>query len=130
MLINLSNHPSDRWGEKQMHLTNEMFGAVLDLPFPPIDPEADENEVKELANDYFNRVTAIFDECANEPKPNAVHIQGEFTFVFALVSLLLSSGIKCVASTTRRTVEEEANGKKISVFEFVKFREYRIGVRG
>jgi len=54
---------------------------------------------------------------------NAVHIQGEFTFVFALVSLLLNHNIKCIASTTSRNVIEE-NGKKITEFQFVKFREY------
>jgi len=127
MLINLSNHPSEKWDKKQSTLALERYGTVLDIPFPPVDPEAGEEDIFKLAEEYFGRVTAVFDECANEPKPNAVHIQGEFTFVFALVTMLLRSGIKCIASTTRRTVEQENNGRKTSVFEFVKFREYRLG---
>ena len=124
MLINLSNHPSERWDEVQKSLAESAYGAILDMPFPSVDPEADERAVTALAKDYFGRVTAVFDECANEPKPNAVHVQGEYTFVFALVSMLLGSGIRCVASTSRRRVEHEKDGRKVSVFEFVRFREY------
>ncbi len=124
MLINLSNHPSKIWGNKQSSLTAEIYGSVIDLPFPPINPEATENNIAELAKEYFKRITIIFDECASEPKANAVHIQGEFIFVYVLVTMLLQAGVKCVASTTVRTVEQEKDGKKFSVFEFVKFREY------
>ena len=130
MLINLSNHPIDNWDKKQKNIALEKYGAVLDMPFPPVDPEATESNIQELAKEYFGRVTVVFDECANESKPNAVHIQGEFTFVYAVVSMLLHSGIKCIASTTRRTVDQERNGLKTSVFEFVKFREYRTVVNG
>lgn len=124
MLINLSNHPSEKWDEKQSALALERYGSVLDIPFPSVNPEATEEEIAMLAKEYFKRVATIFDECANEPKTNAVHIQGEFIFVYALVTMLLQSGIKCVASTTQRRVEQEKAGKKVSVFEFVKFREY------
>jgi hypothetical protein len=50
---------------------------------------------------------------------------GELTFTFALIRLLQSQGIICVASTTHRTSEVLDDGKKISKFEFVRFRTYR-----
>jgi hypothetical protein len=56
-------------------------------------------------------------------KPDAVHIMGEMTFTFALVNLLKEVGIKCIASTTKRNVEE-IDGKHVSTFQFVQFREY------
>ena len=124
MLINLSNHPSGKWDEKQINKAKELYGSVLDMKFPAIDPAGDQEYIENLANIFFKQVVDVFDECANEPFPNAVHIQGEFTFVCKLVSLLKSSNIKCVASTTVRNVEELKNGEKNVKFMFVRFREY------
>ena len=42
--INLSNHPSDKWDEKQMEAAKQ-YGEVMDIPFPSIPAQADENEV-------------------------------------------------------------------------------------
>ena len=124
MLINLSNHPSDQWSERQRREAETRYGSIFDIPFPAVDPEATEEEILALAADYFVRVTGSLDSCAAEPRPHAVHIQGEFTLVYALVSLLQDAGITCLASTTRRVVEEREDGSKISHFDFVKFREY------
>jgi hypothetical protein len=55
--------------------------------------------------------------------PQAVHLMGEMTFTFRLVTMLQAAGIPCIASTTHRTVEER-DGKKIVQFEFVQFRPY------
>lgn len=115
MLINLSNHPAKNWGEKQRQLALEKYGQIEDLPFPQISPEADEKEINELVNIYLTKVI--------EKKPQAVHIMGEMTFTAKLVAALQSNGILCLASTTRRIAVEEGN-KKISVFEFVRFRRY------
>lgn len=38
MLINLSNHPYEKWDETQKQAAIEAFGRVEDYPFPPIDP--------------------------------------------------------------------------------------------
>ncbi|MGQ9799960.1 MAG: hypothetical protein ACUVRG_11875, partial [Ignavibacterium sp.] len=56
-------------------------------------------------------------------KFNAVHLMGEFTFVYNLVNLLKKKNIKVIVSTTDRIVEE-SDGKKIVIFQFVRFREY------
>ena len=123
MLINLSNHPQSKWDIKQVQSAVEQFGSIFDMPFPNINPSFSTNEVAELAKQYFAKIILIFDECANEPFGNAVHIQGEFTFVFQLVSMLKKSSIKCLASTSDRMIREEGN-KKIIEFNFVQFREY------
>jgi hypothetical protein len=126
MLINFSNHPSVKWDESQLQEAKRLFGTVADLPFPGVDPGASEKDIEHLAKSYFGKITSMLDECANEPSPNAVHIQGEFTFAFALVSMLLSSGIRCVASTSHRRVTELENGTKNITFAFVRFRDYRL----
>ena len=124
MLINLSNHPYKKWSDVQKAKATELFGAVTDIPFPAVDPAASTAEVVILANEYFNKIVNIFGTKADETLKNAVHIQGEFTFVCNLVTLLKKSKINCVASTSDRNVESFENGKKTINFTFVQFREY------
>ena len=123
MLINLSNHPQIKWDLKQISFAKGQYGNILDMPFPNINPNFSTQEVTELTKEYYEKIVTIFDECANNPFENTVHVQGEFTFVYQLVTLLKESGIHCVASTSNRMIREEGN-KKIIEFSFVQFREY------
>lgn len=116
MLLNLSNHPSSAWSEKQVQLANQQFGEIRDMPFPQIDPEADEAAISELAGDYLERILSL--------KPKAVHLMGELTFCFELVHRLKNHGITVLASTTHRISDVLPDGTKISKFEFVQFRQY------
>ena len=113
MFLNLSNHPSANWSEKQLAAAG---GNVVDMPFPQVAPDGDETYIEHLATEYYNKILEM-------QGVTAVHIMGEMNFTFALVTKLKASGFKCVASTTKRETIEE-NGMKISKFEFVKFREY------
>jgi hypothetical protein len=117
MLLNLSNHPSSSWPDKQLQEARKSYGTIEDLPFPQIDPEASEESIDKLAEQYLAKILDM--------QPKAVHLMGELTFTFALIRLLQSQGIICVASTTHRTSEVLDDGKKISKFEFVRFRTYR-----
>lgn len=125
MLLNLSNHPSKQWDKKQIETAAETYGDISDIPFPPIDPMAETNEIVVLANDYFHQVSDALKKQADEKFENAVHLQGEFTFVFKLVSMLLQSGINCIASTSERNIEFNDNGEKVVKFKFVRFRDYQ-----
>ncbi len=118
MLLNLSNHPSTAWSEEQLRAGREQYGEVQDMPFPNVPPEADVEAVCRLAADYAQRI------CALLPRPLAVHVMGEMTFTYQLVSLLRAAGVMCVASTTVRDVVEEEGGVKVSRFRFVRFRSY------
>mgnify|MGYP006892263374 FL=1 len=117
MLLNLSNHPSDLWSENQKKIAVKSYGAISDLPFPAISPEWDTEQVMDLAEEYLMKVTAYKDILA-------VHIQGEFTFTFALVHMLQNANIKCIVSTTKRIVHMKKDGSKISRFKFIQFRDY------
>ncbi|GAB4292181.1 MAG: hypothetical protein Kow0068_17430 [Marinilabiliales bacterium] len=123
MLINLSNHPSDKWSKKQKDKALETYQNIVDIDFPAINPNWDTKEIIELSKKYYSIIMNRFkeDEIINET--NAVHIMGELTFTYHLIRQLKSSGITCIASTTVRNVEEK-NGKKIVEFNFVRFREY------
>lgn len=116
MLLNLSNHPSANWPKVQMNAAIQQYSSVQDLPFPQIDPSATSDDLEKLAEEYEHKIREI--------NPMTVHIMGEMTFAFKLVTRLKAIGITCVASTTERVAKEDIDGTKTSVFKFVRFREY------
>ena len=115
MLINLSNHPSSRWTDTQRAAALDIYGSIKDIAFPNVPPAMSGAELNELTADYLKKVL--------DSEPQAVHVMGEMTFTFRLVTILKKMKISCIASTTNRTVEEK-DGKKIVMFEFVQFRAY------
>lgn len=122
MLINLSNHPYATWPENQLYAAEE-FGGITDLTFPSVDPWAEPEQIDVLAQKYEIKLRKLRAKGGDFDR-FAVHLMGELTFCCALVKKLQKNGIKCVASTTTRRTTVQANGAKISHFEFVRFREY------
>lgn len=119
MLINLSNHPSSRWSEVQLLEAEHLFGEIVDLPFPSVNPDGSEAYVNDLADDYEEKILSI----ANG-RSFSLHIMGELTLTFALLKRMTNLGVECVASTSERIVKEFENNKKEVTFSFVKFRKY------
>ena len=119
MFINLSNHPSANWSAEQTEAAKRLYGAIVDLPFPAVDPAGDEAYIAALADEYCQNVLVISGD-----ENVTVHLMGEMTLTFALLQRLLSHGILCVASTTRRETVEYPDGRKESSFKFVRFRKY------
>jgi len=122
MLINLSNHESARWSEKQRQAAAQFFGEVQDFPFPTVDPAATLPNVMELAQSYLQ--SCLFMVAPAALSSSAVHVMGEMTFVYQFVKLATASGLRCVASTTERIAVDKPDGGKISEFRFVAFRDY------
>ncbi len=118
LFLNLSNHSSDKWSEAQLDAARA-YGEVVDMPFPVIDPGATTEEIHRLAEEYAEKITSSYPD-----RDLTIHLMGEMTFTFRLVTLLLARGVRCVASTTQRKTSELADGKKESIFEFKEFREY------
>lgn len=122
--FNLTNHPSAKWSDEQKASALLMVGGengdgeIVDIPFPNIPPEATGREVRKTAFDYLVK---YFDGADTE---SVVLVQGEMVFTFNMVNLLQTERIRCVAATTERKVEERPNGEKVSVFKFVRFRNY------
>lgn len=122
MLINLSNHPSDKWSEKQLRTALKVYKSIVDLPFPNISPKASSNQVRKKAEAYLKKITSLLKKSSD--KNNAVHLMGEFTFVILLYEMLKKKNISVIVSTSQRIVEEHA-GKKTVVFNFIKFRKLK-----
>ena len=119
MFINLSNHPSEKWDTKQKEAA-ALYGEVVDLPFPQIPADADEQYVDELSTTYCDFVL--------EHDHPVVMVQGEFTFTYLVIKKLKEHGIAVITSCSERQTKEwvDETGRQIkqNVFEFVRFRRY------
>lgn len=121
MFINFTNHPSTVWSEEQL-ATAKLYGEIIDESFPIVEPEASEVEITKLADEKCKILKKLLaDGNANN---SVVHVMGEMTLTFAVVSRLKDKGITCVASTTKREVTTLPDGSKVSTFQFVRFRKY------
>ncbi len=121
MLINLTNHPSSTWSKEQLITAERLYGSIIDIPFPSVDPNGNEDYITKLADDYCQRVQNTL-----SGDSITVHIMGEMTLTFAIVNKLQKNGITCIASTTKRCSMEQPDGRTLSVFRFVKFRRYSL----
>lgn len=122
MLINISNHPSEFWSDKQLSYANNLYGYVVDHPFPYVDPQFDSNFLDGMAVGTASIIIESIESSGDEN--NAVHIMGELVFTYKLVTLLKENGIRVIASTTEREAFEDDEGIKRSRFVFEDFREY------
>lgn len=119
IFINVSNHPSSKWASEQLEAAKQ-FGEVIDIPFPNVAPEATEEDINQLATDILQQIDWLHVSKDSVP---VVHIMGEMTLVYNIVTKLKSCGVTTLASTTVRDVVEK-DGVKTSVFKFCKFRKY------
>lgn len=122
MFINISNHPSSRWDAKQLEAALELTSDnnVMDVPFPAVPATATTADIITIADGLHHTVMAN--------KPSAIMIAGEFTLAYTLIELCLRAGIKVVAACsdrrTKEVVNEDGTTTKITIFEFVQFREF------
>ena len=117
--INHTNHPSERWSGEQRKAA-QVYGEILDIPFPAVDAEATSAEVATQVEENLEKILVL--------EPAAVLCQGEFNYTFALVEHLKNLGITVVAATSERVVADEilpdGSTRQVSTFRFVQFREY------
>ena len=118
MFINLTNHPSSGWSEAQLAAAHQ-YGDIVDMSFPVVDENGSEADIKHLADDYLAQIIK-----KGNPSEMTVHIMGEQSFCYALISKLQKEGIRCVASCTVRNTYVNSAGEKVSTFQFTRFREY------
>ncbi|NLV39481.1 MAG: CRISPR-associated protein, partial [Bacteroidales bacterium] len=118
--INLTNHPSSLWDKAQLQAAAQ-YGECVDMPFPAVDPEGDEEYVDRLTDVYLQKIMEIAN---NEQSEVTVHLMGEMSFTVSLVEKLRNVGISCILSTSTRQSKDLGNGQKEITFNFVRFRKY------
>lgn len=118
VFVNHTNHPYAKWEDEQVQAA-ECYGTIIDVPFPDVDPWMDSDGVHTLAE---NTLEAIL-----ELNPLAVLCQGDFSYTYAMVNLLKEHDITVLAASSERIAEMVEDGgiwKRVSIFRFVRFREY------
>lgn len=117
MFINLTNHPSENWSKAQLEAA-QRYGEIIDLSFPVIEPTFTKEDILYLVKECTETILGMKED------ETVAHVMGEMTFTYNLVKALKEKGITCLASTTERNTVMTPDGKKISEFKFVQFREY------
>lgn len=112
--VNFTNHPSDKWEAEQRRCALE-YGEIVDLPFPAVEAEADEDVIKEMADSYVSKILDL--------NPGAVLCQGEFCLAFQVTTILKTRGVTVLAACSKREVKVYGD-KKEAIFKFVRFRKY------
>ena len=127
--LNITNHPSINWPEGQMtaartfgiSVEDDPWRVLIDVPHPKIDPYASTEDVYRQVLAFLTDITEQFGPIG---QGDVCLVQGEYTFVTALVSVLTNAGVTCVTATTERKVQEYPDGSVRRWFEFVQFRPY------
>lgn len=120
--INLSNHSTTKWSDKQLNSALELANHTIDVSFPQINPSSTCEDINSQARKYFDDITSHF------TTDIIIHIMGEMSFIYAFVAICEANNVPCICSTTERksieSVDENGNTIKNAVFEFVQFRPY------
>lgn len=119
MFVNVSNHPSELWLDKQKECAL-CYGDIVDVTFPAIHKDYDSNKYDELVELYYERIMGLY--------PDVVMVQGEFVFTYRLVGKLKASGIRVVSARSERVCQEFKDENNVihkhSIFEFIDFVNY------
>lgn len=123
MLINLTNYPVSGWPPEQTQKAKELYGEIVDYPFPSVPVDYEVRDIVFIAES----ITEELLQKEHDDMHFTVLCQGEFSLTYAVVSRLLRFGVEVVSAVSERIVNEERVGKevrKISVFRFYGFRKY------
>ena len=122
MLINLTNHPYQSWGQKQKDDINTKYGKVVDMTFPFLDPNEpnEEEKIAQLVREYRDKLITL--------KPDAVLLMGEWSFTMSLVNELLKNNIKVLSTAInldmKITKNPDGSTSRIANIHYVGLREY------
>lgn len=120
IFVNLSNHPTSKWGSEQLAAARNLGEKIIDVPFPMIAPDATHQDVLDAAFACYKEIESLCDPELNDV---TIHVMGEMTFTYNFINVA-SLDCDCVASTTERISVENSDGTKTSTFKFVQFRLY------
>ena len=119
IFVNHTNHNSAQWSVEQ-RAAAEVYGQIIDLPFPPIPAEFGTEELSEIVSANLAKILEL--------SPKAVLCQGEFVYTYLMVEQLKKHNILTLAACSERlatqNIEPDGTVKRVSIFQFVRFRNY------
>lgn len=115
--VNFSNLHTNRWSDTMQDAAMDIAnnGEIVNVPFPVVDSHMTKEEIYEKAEECVERIL--------KHNPAAVFAQGEFSLCFRIVNLLKERNIPVYTVCHERIISDE-DGKSISGFRFVQFREF------
>lgn len=128
MLINLSNHPIEKWSQEQINAAIAQFGELKDFKdvdnktFPNIPPEWNSTQVALKAQEVF---TEIINQNLQMAKENQLSIllAGELSFVIYFNTICKSNDVPVYVATSNRNTKDNPDGTKSVHFMFNQFRK-------
>lgn len=123
ILINYTNHPSEKWSSDQMAAAQEKWSGIIDISFSQTEPEWGEEEVAACFDAFVAEVQEKLTPLGLNVSDAEFLIMGEFRYTYYCVRTLLAKGLKVYAHAGKREVEIVDN-KSIYTFRFGRFVEY------
>lgn len=118
IFINLSNHLSTEWEDNQLAAAKE-YGEIVDVPFPHVPPTASSEQLDAAAKEITDKISKKY-----KSHKITVHVMGEMGLTYRIIRRFTDMCIPCVCSTTERIKTELGDGKHLSEFHFIAFRDY------
>ena len=120
MFLNISNHKSQNWPEKEREAAMK-WGCIMDLPFSPVRADAKKEEIQSMAENLVREAVRL--------SPSVCLCKGEYSLTYHVVQGLKRYGIPVVCACSERNTHETVltetgTVQKKVVFNFVQFREY------
>lgn len=124
VLINVSNHPSEKWSAAQ----RAAWTTIIDVAFPNVPATASALDVAVMAEELREQIGRLMCVMYDEDEFPNLMIQGEFT----LVNLLTRTFNRCLYWTpsSDRASSELPDGKKVSTFVFKGWRGIKVNEHG
>lgn len=123
-LLNITNHPSERWSDEQ----KAGWDRIIDIPFPTVSPHLDveDKEYVEIVTWLLKKIEKVIRQYKEDEL--YVCLQGEFSLCYRVFESCQRADypVTFAIPTTERVVEEivlpDGTTKKNVTFRFVRWR--------
>ncbi len=96
MLINCTDSPSTEWTETKLSAVKVNFGLIEDITLPKVNDKMTDEDIDLLADESFEKIMLIFDECMNNPKPDAIFLDEQLALDKRIKVRLEEIEMKCI----------------------------------
>jgi hypothetical protein len=112
MFANISRHPSRVWPQEQVEAALALSkDGIVDIAFPYISPDMDENNVRKIARKLASTI--------DEKGVSAAMVQGEYSLTIFLSKLLAQKGIDVYVAALGPQFQKDGKRQR----PFVRFRK-------
>jgi hypothetical protein len=122
LVINVANHPSSTWSEKQ----RAYFGddaVIVDIPHPAINPKCTADDLDVASFGFADWLVSLVNGKVDKTRVCFI-IAGAQGFIFRVVGFLLMAGYNVFEATSERNTTLNPDGSKIVRFDFIDLRRF------